>query len=44
MGVVRRSKRQRTEKSYESDFMTYLLEQGDPQTYKEAVTSPDGPM
>ena len=44
VGVVRRSKRQRTEKSYGSDFMTYLLEQGDPQTYKEAVTSPDGPM
>ena len=44
VGVVRRSKRQRTEKSFGSDFMTYLLEQGDPQTYKEAVTSPDGPM
>ncbi|KAL8120853.1 hypothetical protein AgCh_017867 [Apium graveolens] len=24
--------------------MTYLLEEGDPKTYKEAVTSPDGPM
>ena len=24
--------------------MTYFLEQGDPQTYKEAVTSLDGPM
>ena len=44
MGVVRRSKRQRKEKSYGSDFMTYLLEGGDPQTYKEAVNSPDGPM
>ena len=44
VGVVRRSKRQRTEKSYGSDFMTYLLEEGDPKTYKEAVTSPDGPM
>ena len=41
---MRRSKRQRTEKSYGSDFMTYFLEQGDPQTYKEAVISPDGPM
>ena len=44
MGVVRRRKRQRTEKSYGSDFMTYLVEDGDPQTYKDAVTSPDGPM
>ena len=44
VGVVRRSKRQRIEKSYGSNFMTYLLEQGDPQTYKEAVTSPDRPM
>ena len=44
VGVVRRSKRQRKEKSYGSDFMTYLLEEGDPHTYKEAVTSPDGPM
>ncbi|KAL8132571.1 hypothetical protein AgCh_008162 [Apium graveolens] len=44
VGVVRRSKRQRTEKSYGSDFMTYLLEEGDPKTYKETVTSPDGPM
>ncbi|KAL8149960.1 hypothetical protein AgCh_006827 [Apium graveolens] len=44
VGAVRRSKRQRTEKSYGSDFMTYLLEEGDPKTYKEAVTSPDGPM
>ncbi|XP_063942810.1 uncharacterized protein LOC135150440 [Daucus carota subsp. sativus] len=44
VGVVRRSKRQRTEKSFGSDFMTYLLEEGDPKTYKEAVTSPDGPM
>ncbi|XP_074372642.1 putative mitochondrial protein AtMg00820 [Apium graveolens] len=24
--------------------MTYLLEEGDSKTYKEAVTSPDGPM
>ena len=24
--------------------MTILLEEGDPKTYKEAVTSPDGPM
>ena len=27
-----------------SEFLTYLLEEGDPKTYKEAVTSPDGPM
>ena len=38
--VVRRSKRERTEKSYGSDLMTYLLEEGDPKTYKEEVTSP----
>ncbi|XP_074374081.1 uncharacterized protein LOC141714461 [Apium graveolens] len=44
VGVVRRSKRQRTEKSYGSDFMTYLLEEGDLKTYKKVVTSPDGPM
>ena len=44
VGVVRKSKRQRKEKSFGSDFMTYLLEEGDPKTYKEAVTSPDGPM
>lgn len=42
VGVVRWSKRQRKEKSYGS--VTYLLEEGDPKTYKEAVTSPDGPM
>ena len=24
--------------------MTYFLEEGDPKTYKKAVTSPDGPM
>ena len=44
VGVVRRSKRQRTEKSFGSNFMTYLLEEGDPKTYKKVVTSPDGPM
>ena len=44
VGVVRRSKRQRKEKSYGSEFLTYLLEEGDLKTYKEAVTSPDGPM
>ena len=44
LGVVRRSKRKRTEKSYGPDFMTYLLKQGDSQTYKEAVTSHDGPI
>ncbi|XP_074323850.1 uncharacterized protein LOC141660760 [Apium graveolens] len=36
VGVVRRIKRQHTEKSYGSDFMTYLLEEGDPKTYKES--------
>ncbi|KAK9052683.1 hypothetical protein SSX86_029313 [Deinandra increscens subsp. villosa] len=39
----RRSKRQRTEKSFGPDFLTYMVE-GDPQTYKEAVTSSEGPQ
>ena len=39
----RRSKRARTEKSFGSDFLTYLVE-GDPRTYKEAVSSADSPL
>lgn len=44
MGVVSRSKGQRTRKSYGSDFLTYLLEEGDSKIYKEAITPPDEPM
>src|SRR3954469_24832096 len=39
----RRSKRARTEKSYGTDFLTYMLE-AEPQTFKEAVNSPEGPL
>ena len=35
-----RSKRQRTSTSFGPDFLTYLLE-NEPQTFKEAVTSPE---
>ncbi|KAD6118818.1 hypothetical protein E3N88_10089 [Mikania micrantha] len=39
----RRSKRQRIEKSFGPDFLTYIVE-GEPQTYREAVTSLEGPQ
>ena len=40
---VRRSKRARIEKSFGPDFLTYLLE-SEPQSFKEAVTSPAGAL
>ncbi|KAI3808754.1 hypothetical protein L1987_24715 [Smallanthus sonchifolius] len=39
----RRSKRQRVEKSFGPDFMTYMVE-GEPNTYCQAVTSSEGPQ
>ncbi|GAA0145542.1 transmembrane signal receptor [Lithospermum erythrorhizon] len=39
----RRSKRARVEKSFSSDFVTYMLE-SEPRTYQEAVSSTDGPL
>src|SRR3954467_4788268 len=39
----RKSKRVRTEKSFGPDFLTYMLE-AEPQTFKEAVSSPEGPL
>ena len=39
----RRSKRARTEKSFGPDFYTYVVE-SEPQTYREAVTSSEGPQ
>ena len=42
-GEPRRSKRQRTEKSFGPDFLTFMVE-SEPQTYREAVTSSDGPQ
>ncbi|KAD4384796.1 hypothetical protein E3N88_24964 [Mikania micrantha] len=39
----RRSKRQRIEKSFGPDFLTYMVE-GEPQTYCDAVTSSEGPQ
>ncbi|KAD2804053.1 hypothetical protein E3N88_37430 [Mikania micrantha] len=39
----RRSKRQRIEKSFGPDFLTYMV-QGEPQTYRDAVTSLEGPQ
>ncbi|KAD2393513.1 hypothetical protein E3N88_40490 [Mikania micrantha] len=39
----RRSKRQRIEKSFGPDFLTYMVE-GEPQTYRDAVTSSEGPQ
>ena len=37
------SKRARTEKSFDPDFLAYMLE-GEPQTYKEAVNSTESLM
>ncbi|CAL8118819.1 unnamed protein product [Prunus armeniaca] len=39
----RRSKRAKTTKSFGHKFLTYLLE-NEPQTYKEAMTSPEAPF
>ena len=39
----RRSKRARTSKSFGPDFLTYLLE-NEPQSYKEAMASPEAPL
>ncbi|XP_074579060.1 uncharacterized protein LOC141835562 [Curcuma longa] len=39
----RRSKRARVEKSFRTDFITFMLE-SDPQTYSEAVNSSEGPQ
>ncbi|KAD5802609.1 hypothetical protein E3N88_13969 [Mikania micrantha] len=39
----RRSKRQRIEKSFGPDFLTYMVK-GEPQTYLDAVTSSEGPQ
>ena len=39
----RRTKRARIEKSFGPDFLTYMLE-AEPQTYKEAVSSTEGPL
>ena len=42
-GEIRRSKRQRTEKSFGPDFLTYMVDE-EPQTYHQAVNSSDGPQ
>ncbi|KAD5507540.1 hypothetical protein E3N88_15243 [Mikania micrantha] len=39
----RRSKRQRIEKSFGPDFLTYMVE-GESQTHRDAVTSSEGPQ
>ncbi|KAJ9556796.1 LOW QUALITY PROTEIN: hypothetical protein OSB04_011410 [Centaurea solstitialis] len=39
----RRSKRARLEKSFGPDFLTYMVE-SEPKTYREAVTSSEGPQ
>ena len=39
----RRGKRARTSKSFGPDFLTYMLE-SEPQSYNEAIRSPDGPL
>jgi len=39
----RRSKRVRTENSFGPDFLTYMLD-AEPQTFKEAITSSEGPL
>ena len=39
----RQSKRVRTSKSFDLDFLTYLLE-NEPQSFKEAMTGPETPL
>ena len=41
--ALRRSKRARTSKSYDPDFLTYLLE-NEPQSLNEAMSTPEAPM
>ena len=41
--MVRRSKRARIKKSFGPDFLTFLLE-NEPQSFQEAVTSPEGAL
>ena len=43
MEEPRRSKHARTKKSFGPDFLTYLLE-NEPQSFKEAMSSPEAPM
>ena len=40
---LRRSKRARTKKSFGPDFISYMVE-GEPNTYREAVSSSEGPQ
>ncbi|KAJ0492733.1 putative RNA-directed DNA polymerase [Helianthus annuus] len=40
---IRKSKRQRTEKSFGPEFLTYMVED-EPQTYQQAVHSSEGPQ
>ena len=42
-GQPRRSKRARMSKSFDPDFLTYMVE-NKPQTFHEAVTSPESPL
>lgn len=42
-GDLRRSKRQKVAKSFGPDFVSFMVE-GEPNTYHEAVTSPEGPQ
>ena len=41
--ALRRSKRERTSKSFGPDFLTYLLE-NKPQIFNEAMSTPEAPM
>ena len=41
--ALRRSKRARTSKSFGPDFLTYLLE-NEPQSFNEAMSTPEAPM
>ena len=41
--ALRRSKRARTSKSFGLDFLTYLLE-NEPQSFNEAMSTPEAPM
>ena len=42
-GDLRRSKRQKVAKSFGPEFVSFMVE-GEPNTYHEAVTSPEGPQ
>ena len=41
--ALRRSKRTRTSKSFDLDFLTYLLK-NEPQSFNEAMSTPEAPM